>query len=113
MKEIKALNKSILRHKIYLVYLVVHLIITLCFLVYFINLVLSVPYSTDEYSRVLGVFCYICIFGFILIILGASAVILGVVTVIYMIVQYFIARHKKKKLNNTEQNSINDIHLKS
>ena len=112
MKKIKALNKSILRNKIYLVYLAVHLIITLCFLVYFINLGLPIPYFTDEYSRVLGVFCYICIFGFIIIILEVSAVILAVVTAIYMLVRYFVARYKKEKLNSTEQNNINDIDSK-
>ena len=110
MKEIKELNKSMLRIKIYLVYLVVHLIVTLCFLVYFINLGLSVPYFSDEYSRVFGVFCYVCIFGFMVIILEVSAVILAVVTAIYMLVWYFVARYKKKKLNSTEQNNINDIY---
>lgn len=110
IKEIKGLNKSMLINKIYLAYLVVHLIITLCFLVYFINLGLPIPYFTDEYSKVLGVFCYICIFGFIIIILEVSAVILAVVTVMYMIAWYFVAGYKKKKLNSTEQNNINDIH---
>ena len=110
MKEIKDLNKSMLRNKIYLVYLAVHLIITLCFLVYFINLGVSIPDATNEYSKVLGVFCHIFIFGFIIIILEVSAIILGIVTAIYMLVRYFVARYKKKKLNSTEQSNTNDVH---
>ena len=117
MEDIKSLDETIqrlktIRNKIYLVYLVVHLIITLCFLAYFVNLGLSVPYSTNEYSMVLGVFCYIGIFAFIIIILEVSAVILAVVTAIYMLVRYFVARYKKEKLNSTKQNNINDIDSK-
>ena len=113
MEDIKSLDETIqrlktTRNKIYFVYLVVHLIITLCFLAHFINLGLSVPQSTNEYSKVLGVFCYIGIFAFIIIILEVSVTILGVVTAIYMLVWYFIIRCKKKKLNNSiEQSTIN------
>lgn len=107
MKGIRVSSKSMLRNKIYLIYLVVHLLITLCFLVYFIKLGVSAPFANDEYSRVLKVFCYICIFGLIIIILEVSATILGVVTAIYMLVCYFVSRHKKKKLNNIEQNTAN------
>lgn len=107
MKDIRVSSKSMLRNKFYLMYLAVHLIITLCLLVYFYKIRGICSFFTDEYSRVLGVFCYICIFGLIIIILEVSATILGVVTAIYMLVCYFVSRHKKKKLNNIEQNTAN------